>query len=147
MGELEKELRKISRTLNDLAKKELLALSHRVAHRMRQDGVTGETVTLKVKYSDFTLITRSTTLPESTDDASEIYSSACTLLEKTAMGKRPVRLLGISISNLSSEPESQLSLFHEGKSPLKKTKLNTALDSIQEKFGDKGIRPGTLLTK
>jgi DNA polymerase-4 len=131
----------------DLAKKELLALAHRVAHRMRQDGVTGETVTLKVKYSDFTLITRSTTLPECTDDASKIYATACTLLKKTAVGKRPVRLLGVSVSNLSIDSESQLSLFHEGKSPLKKTKLNTALDSIQEKFGDKGIRPGTLLTK
>ena len=130
-----------------LARKELLALAHRVAYRMRQDEVKGETVTLKVKYSDFTLITRSTTLPAPTDDASVIYSTACTLLKKTAVGKRPVRLLGVSVSNLSIDSESQLSLFHEGKSPLKKTKLNTALDSIQEKFGDKGIQPGTLITK
>jgi DNA polymerase-4 len=131
----------------DLAKKELLALAHRVAHRLRQDKVTGETVTLKVKYSDFTLITRSTTLPEATDDAPEIYSTACTLLEKTAVGKRPVRLLGISISNLSSDSESQLSLFLGDRSPVRKSKLNTAVDSIQEKFGDKFIRPGTLITK
>jgi DNA polymerase-4 len=131
----------------DLAKKELLALAHRVAHRLRQDKVTGETVTLKVKYSDFTLITRSTTLPEATDDAPEIYSTACTLLEKTAVGKRPVRLLGISISNLSSDSESQLSLFLGDRSPVRKSKLNTAVDSIQEKFGDKFIRPGTLLIK
>ena len=133
--------------MNDLAKKELLALAHRVAHRMRQDEVTGETVTLKVKYCDFIQITRSMTLPESTDDASEIYSTACTLLEKTAVGKRPVRLLGISISNLSADSECQLPLFLGGKNPLKKSKLNTAVDSIQEKFGNKGIRPGTLLTK
>lgn len=131
----------------DLAKKELLALAHRVAHRLRQVKVTGETVTLKVKYSDFTLITRSTTLPEATDDAPEIYSTACTLLEKTAVGKRPVRLLGISISNLSSDSESQLSLFLGDSSPVRKSKLNTAVDSIQEKFGDKFIRPGTLITK
>jgi DNA polymerase-4 len=131
----------------DLAKKELLALAHRVAHRLRQDKVTGETVTLKVKYSDFTLITRSTTLPEATDDAPEIYSTACTLLEKTAVGKRPVRLLGISISNLSSDSESQLSLFLGDRSPVRRSKLNTAVDSIQDKFGDKFIRPGTLLTK
>jgi len=86
-------------------------------------------------------------LPESTDDASEIYSTTYTLLEKTAVGKKSVRLLGISISNLSTDSESQLSLFLEDKSPLKKIKLNTALDSIQEKFGDKGIRPGTLIIK
>jgi len=130
-----------------LAKKELLSLAHRVAHRLRQDKVTGETVTLKVKYSDFTLITRSTTLSEATDDASVVYSTACALLEKTAVGKRPVRLLGISISNLSSDSESQLSLFLGDNEPVKKSKLNTALDSIQEKFGDKSIRPGTLITK
>jgi len=130
-----------------LAKKELLSQAHRVAHRMRQEQVKGETVTLKVKYSDFTLITRSRMLPEATDDASVIHSTACALLEKTAVGKRPVRLLGISISNLSTHPESQLSLFLGDKEPLKKSKLNTALDSIQEKFGDKGLRPGTLVTK
>ena len=130
-----------------LARKELLALAHKVAHRMRKEEVTGKTVTLKVKYSDFTLITRSTTLAESTDDASVIYSTVCTLLEKTAVGKRPVRLLGISISNLCTESESQLSLFLGDKGPVKKSKLNTAMDSIQEKFGDKGIRPGTLIIK
>jgi hypothetical protein len=68
-------------------------------------------------------------------------------MEKTAMGKRPVRLLGIPVSNLSADPESQLSPFLEDKGPLKKNKLSTALDSIQEKFRGKGIRPGTLLTK
>ena len=131
----------------DLARKELLALAQRVAHRMRKEEVTGKTVTLKVKYSDFTRITRSTTLPESTDDAPEIYSTACTLLKKTAAGKRPVRLLGISISHLSTDSESQLSLFLENMRSPKRRKLNTALDSIQEKFGEKVIRPGTLLTK
>jgi len=68
-------------------------------------------------------------------------------MEKTAMGKRPVRLLGISISNLSTDSESQLSRFLGDKGPLKKSKLNTALDSIQEKFRGKGIRPGTLISK
>jgi DNA polymerase-4 len=130
-----------------LAKKELLSQAHRVAHRMRQEQVKGETVTLKVKYSDFTLITRARTLPEATDDASVIYSTACALLEKTAVGRRPVRLLGISISKLSMDPESQLSLFLGDRGPLKRSKLNTAMDAIQDKFGDKGIRPGTLLNK
>lgn len=131
----------------DPAKKELLALAHKVARRMRKDEVTGKTVTLKVKYCDFTRITRATTLSEPTDDASEIYSAVCTLLEKTAVGRRPVRLLGISISHLSTDSDSQLSLFREDKRSPKKGRLNTALDSIQDKFGDKGIRPGTLLSK
>jgi DNA polymerase IV len=131
----------------DPARRGLLALAHRVARRMRKEEVAGRTVTLKVKYSDFTQITRSAMLPESTDDAPEIYSAACALLEKTAVGKRPVRLLGISISHLSADSEHQLPLFSLPGRSLKKGKLNTALDSIQEKFGSKGIRPGTLLAK
>jgi DNA polymerase-4 len=71
----------------DLAKKELLALVNKVARRMRQKNATGRTVTLKVKYSDFIQITRSSTLPKSTDDGLEIYSTVCHLLEKTEVGK------------------------------------------------------------
>jgi DNA polymerase IV len=82
----------------DSAGKELLALAGRVARRMRQELLRGRTVTLKVKYSDFVLITRSATLPRPTDDASEIYSSVCGLLSKTSVGGKPVRLLGIYTS-------------------------------------------------
>jgi DNA polymerase-4 len=131
----------------DLSKKELLALANKVARRMRGEWLQGRTITLKVKYSDFVLITRSATLPKPTDDALEIYSNVCRLLSKTAAGKRPVRLLGISMSQLvNTEIEGQLSLFLE-EEVSKKRELNTALDSICEKFGEKAIRPGTLVTK
>ena len=83
------------------AKRELLSLANRVARRMRRKGLEGKTITLKVKYSDFKRITRSVTLHHYTNDSAEIYSNVCRLLEKTAVGKRPVRLLGISLSNLS----------------------------------------------
>ncbi|MFC1825663.1 DNA polymerase IV, partial [Thermodesulfobacteriota bacterium] len=82
------------------ARRELLKLANRVARRMRAHGVSGQTITLKVKYSDFVQITRSQTLPESTDDGTEIYQTVCRLLEKTSAGKRPVRLLGVSVSQL-----------------------------------------------
>jgi DNA polymerase IV len=131
-----------------LARKELLALADKLARRMRQEWLKGRTITLKVKYSDFVLITRSATLPRPTDDASEIYSNACSLLNKTAVGKRPVRLLGISLSQfVNAEMEGQLCLFLEDEASKKKRELNTALDSIHEKFGDKAIRPGTLITE
>ncbi len=114
---------------------------------MRQNGVTGKTVTLKVKYSDFVRITRSTTLPKFTDDALEIYSAVCRLLEKTEVAKRPIRLLGISLSQLNFLGiGTQLSLFDQDQSSQKRQRLNTALDSLYEKFGDKSVRPGTLLT-
>ena len=132
----------------NVAKKELLSLANRVARRMRRKGVSGRTISLKVKYSDFVQITRSATLQKPTDDSPEIYSTACRLLEKTEVGKRPVRLLGISLSQLSLfHTKDQLSLFHQDVADQKKKELNKALDSLYEKFGEKSIRPGTLLNK
>jgi DNA polymerase-4 len=130
----------------NFAKKELLSLSNKVARRMRSEGITGKTVTLKVKYSDFVQITRSTTLLNSTNDGFKIYATSCCLLKKTKVGKRPVRLLGISISQLNLfGTETQLSLFQQDKASSKRERLNAALDSISDKFGEKSVRPGTLL--
>ncbi len=130
------------------AKKELLSLANKVARRMRKKETHGRTITLKVKYSDFVQITRSATLPEPTDDGSLIYSTACSLLEKTDTGRRPVRLLGISLSRLGfTGSESQLSLFDQNSLSRKRRKLNIALDSLHEKHGEKSIGPGTLLTR
>ncbi len=128
------------------AQKELLALSNKVARRMRHKGLKGKTITLKVKYFDFVQITRSATLPKSIDDGFEMYSVACRLLKKTEITKKPIRLLGISLSQLSfSGIGTQLSLFDQDPSYQKRQRLNIALDSLYEKFGDKSVVPGTLL--
>jgi DNA polymerase-4 len=130
------------------ATRELLFLAGKVARRMRKDSLQGKTVTLKVKYGDFTSITRSATLAAATDDAGEIYRAVLTLLNKTEVGRRPVRLLGVSLSQLLDvRMERQLSLFCEDEASSKKKNLNAALDSISEKFGDQIIGPGELLNK
>jgi DNA polymerase-4 len=130
----------------DAAQKELLALGNKVARRMRHKGLKGKTVTLKVKYFDFVQITRSETLAESTDDGSTIYSVACRLLKKTEVTKKPIRLLGVSLSQLSFlESGTQLSLFGQDRSSQKRRRMNIVLDSLHEKFGDKSVVPGTLL--
>jgi len=127
------------------ARKQLLSLANRVAKRLRRYGFVGRTVTLKVKYFDFVQITRSITLGEPTDDSRKIFQTCCDLLGKTEVGKRPVRLLGISLSQLSDSDETkQLALFTEA-DPDKRRRLNRALDTISEKFGDEAIVPGTLL--
>jgi DNA polymerase-4 len=130
------------------AKRELLSLADRVARRMRRKGFEGKTITLKVKYNDFVQITRSVTLHTCTNDSADIYSNIGRLVEKTAVGKRPVRLLGISLSKLSDIGSGrQLSLFNHHAAKEKRKKLNKTLDSMFEKFGDKGIRPGALIDK
>jgi DNA polymerase-4 len=130
----------------DVAQKELLVLSNKVGRRMRHKRLKGKTITLKVKYFDFVQITRSTSLPKPTNDGSEIYSVTCRLLKKTEVTKKPIRLLGISLSQLSlSGIGPQLSLFDQNQSSQKRQRLNTVLDSLYEKFGDKSVVPGTLL--
>lgn len=127
------------------ARKQLLSLATRVAKRLRGYGLVGKTVTLKVKYYDFVQITRSITLGEPTDDNRKIFQTCCDLLEKTEVGRRPVRLLGISLSQLSDSDETkQLALFTL-EEPDRRRRLNKALDTISEKFGDEAIVPGTLL--
>ena len=115
---------------------------------MRRKGLEGKTITLKVKYSDFVQITRSVTLHHYTNDSAAIYSYACSLMEKTAVGKRPVRLLGISLSNLTDTGAGrQLSLFDRNASNEKRKELNKTADSIVEKFGNRSLRPGSLIDK
>jgi DNA polymerase-4 len=129
-----------------IAQKELLALSNKTARRMRHKGLKGRTITLKIKYFDFIQITRSTTLSESTDDGSKIYSIACRLLEKAAATKKPIRLLGISLSQLTFLASGiQLALFDPDPSSQKRQRMNVVLDSLYEKYGDKSVVPGTLL--
>ncbi len=126
------------------AGKALLVLSHRVAKRLRRHGVGGRTITLKVTYNNFLQITRSQTLPAATDDGRTIYRSCRDLLEKTEIGRKPVRLLGIYLSLLTKPGGGQLPLFDQN--GLKKgAQLNRALDAIQDKYGDQAIRPGSLM--
>jgi len=124
--------------------REVLSLAERVARRLRRVALSGKTVTLKVKYHDFTQITRSETLGQFTDDSMTIYGAARGLLEKTEAGKRPVRLLGVSLSQFEPGREDQLSLFGP-KIDEKRRMLNQTLDSLQDKHGEGSVRPGTLV--
>jgi DNA polymerase-4 len=129
-----------------MARKVLLALATRVAKRLRDHGFVGKNVTLKVKYHDFVQITRSITLREPTDDGRKIFQSCCDLLNKTEVSKKPVRLFGISLSQLDlTAIERQLALFEQTIEAGKRKSLNRALDTISDKYGDEAIVPGTLL--
>lgn len=129
-----------------LARKELLALAGRVARRLRHKGLAGRTVTLKTRYNDFVMATRSAALHKFTNDGAEIYKAACRLMEKTEAGKRPVRLLGISVSQLgTSGGGEQLDLFGRAATDKRRKKLNSTLDSLQDRFGENIVRPGTLI--
>ncbi len=131
--------------VKEKAGKEILILSQRVARRLRRHGKAGRTITLKVTYDNFTRITRSLTLPEATDDGRTIYRVSLDLLEKTEIGNRPIRLLGIYLSLLARPGEGQLSLFDQTNGIKKTDQLNQALDAIQDKYGDQAIRSGRIM--
>ncbi|RLD28585.1 MAG: DNA polymerase IV [Bacteroidetes bacterium] len=99
------------RTFNDNISSEVFMLerleeiAHEVERRLSKSKVAGKTITLKIKYSDFTLQTRSKTLPFYVSTKELIMETVKDLLFKEGM-KNSVRLLGISISNLNNEPDS-----------------------------------------
>jgi DNA polymerase-4 len=112
----------------------------RVGRRLRQAGVKTRVVQLKIKLSDFTLLTRRTTLPEPTDDGQEIYRVALQLLAANPP-PRPVRLTGVSAQGLG-EGRGQMPLFDAERA--RATRLNAALDRIAERFGTDAVTTADL---
>jgi DNA polymerase-4 len=80
-------------------------LARDVADWLTRKSVFGRTVTLKVRYSDFTTITRSDSKDTPAQDADTIASRAVALLARTDAGRRPIRLLGVSVHNLQHSPD------------------------------------------
>jgi DNA polymerase-4 len=135
-------------TVKEDLRRELLSLATKVARRVRRHGLVGKTVTLKVKYSDFKLVTRSATLETPTNDAAGMYRTCCDLLEKTRAGTTPVRLLGIYMSRLTSGiPAGQMSLLEDEASRQRRDQLHAALDDLADRFGEDTVLPGALLDK
>jgi len=133
-------------TDRETAHREILALATRVARRLRRYGLSGRTVTLKVKYGDFKQITRSKTLSESTDDAQVIREVCNELAGRTAIGRKGVRLLGISLSHLAFYGEDrQISLFNTEVVRQRRRDLNRALDALTDRFGEDAVRPAALI--
>lgn len=91
-------------------KQQLWRMSQAVAGDLQRRQVAGGVVAIKLRYSDFTTLTRQMTLPVPSDNAIEIYRAGLTLLERAWETGRPVRLLGVGAHQLM-EPTGQLSLF------------------------------------
>jgi DNA polymerase-4 len=87
----------------DTVKSELARLARETAQWLQKKRLAGRTVTIKVRYADFTTVTRSHTLSRPTSDADVIASWATELLHRTHAGRRPVRLLGARVNNLVEE--------------------------------------------
>jgi DNA polymerase-4 len=80
-------------------------IADRLTLRMKKYNLKGRTITMKVKYHNFRHTSRSLTVMDAVDDPEIIMSIVKRMIPKTEIGKKKVRLVGISISNLSSQSE------------------------------------------
>jgi DNA polymerase-4 len=124
--------------------REILRLSDRTASRLRSKGMCGRTVTLKVRYSNFSTITRSRTSGAEIDTPAEIYSIAKGLYLKLDPERPRIRLLGVTMSGLAPGPASrQLGLLDERAKGW--PEISAAVDAIRDRWGDDAVAPATLL--
>ena len=150
---------------------ELHYFANRVAKRLRKYGLMGHTVSIKVRYKDFKTVSRQKRLDSSTDQERVIYDTSVLLWnklmrdtlstkqeEQEVMGAtprpkfdnsilevpvKPIRLLGVTVSGLSTEGIVQDDLFSI-EADEKDEKLSTVLDSLASKFGEGAIMSGAL---
>ncbi|HET6347847.1 MAG TPA: DNA polymerase IV [Candidatus Krumholzibacteria bacterium] len=119
---------------------ELDMLSERVAVRARAEGMVGHTVNLKARYADFSTVTRAMTLAGPTNESVIIRDTARELLERRLDRQgRALRLLGVSLSNLSHAEEISGDLFDTPRATRNRT-LDTVMDSLRERFGATVVR-------
>ncbi len=119
-------------------------LADLVSRRLRRNGFCGKTIVLKLRFSDFTTLTRRVTQSIPTDRHADIYSQALALFGRHHDRRRAVRLLGISMTQLvrRSSDLDQADLFAQ-KAEGSQTKVDLVMDAIRDKFGD-GIIQGAL---
>jgi len=129
----------------------LMRLCEKVAHRLRERALCGRTVTTKVRFEDFTTLTRATTLERGLDSAPEIYRVAVANMERADVGERKLRLLGVSVSGLARGGPQQTSLFDlapdHRRQQDRRHRLGEAIDTIKERFGHDALRRGTSLPR
>ena len=123
----------------DIARR-VLELSDMVGRRMRREGLSGRTISVVFRYSDFHTFSRQKKISASTDDTRVIYSQAMVIIGNTPLSK-PLRLLGVSVSGLERNQEDFF-LFEED---ARKKKLSRALDSINGRFGEGVLKFAALL--
>lgn len=122
----------------------LRSLSDQVAYRLRRAGLCAGVVRLKLRWPDFTTLTRQVSLPQPTDQDSMIYAAIIDLFDKVWERGKAVRLVGVGASGLGP-PERQPGLFDAGDE--KERRLHQAMDALREKYGDKVVQRASRLKR
>jgi DNA polymerase-4 len=121
----------------------LLALTEKVAQRLRAHDARARTITVKFREADFTTYTRRVTFPVGLDTSEGIFPAALKLMRRLVRRGVAVRLIGVYGSNLESSCTGQLLLF--GSSEGKDRVLASAIDDITRRFGNAAITRASLV--
>lgn len=117
----------------------LKKLAAEVGHNLRRENLAARTVKIKLRWPDFTTLSRQATLPAPTDQTADIEAVALALFHQARASGQAVRLLGVGVSNLGP-PIHQMELW--GQTSEKQRKLQSTLDALQEKYGKDIIAKG-----
>lgn len=124
--------------------REFLRLTEKAAARLREKDLYAKTISIKVRFADFSTISRSKTLPLPIDSTHDIYEIAKSLYTALNLDRARLRLVGISLDNLSEAAPEQLLL---GARERGWREADTAIDRAKLRFGGGSVRPGRLIRK
>jgi DNA polymerase-4 len=126
--------------------RQLLRLSDRTAARVRAAGLVGRTIQLKVRFSDFTTITRSRTVREATDVSREVYAVARDLYDALGLRRARIRLVGVRMEGLREAAGSPIQgLLDEPEHGWREA--DRAVDRASARFGAGSVRPAALMDR
>ena len=124
--------------------RQLLKLSDRTAARVRAAGLVGRTISIKVRFSDFTTITRSKTLRDPTDVSRDIYASARALFDGLGLQRARLRLVGVRMEGLMDSDHAPIQgLLDEPAHGWRDA--DRAVDRASARFGAGAVRPASLV--
>ena len=124
--------------------RQLLKLSDRTAARVRAAGLVGRTISIKVRFSDFTTITRSKTLRDPTDVSRDIYASARALFDGLGLQRARLRLVGVRMEGLMDSDHAPIQgLLDEPEHGWRDA--DRAVDQASARFGAGAVRPASLV--
>lgn len=129
---------------SEVVQRELLRLSERVAGRLRSAEVVGRTIVLKVRFADFTTLTRSRTLPEPTDVSRTVYGVIVELYRALGLDRARIRLVGVRVEGLAGLTMGHRQLRLDER-PLGWREAEQAADRASARFGPGAVRPATLV--
>ncbi len=129
----------------DELQRTLQQLSEGVGRQLRQSHLRCTTIRLKLRWSDFTTITRQITLESITDADEEIFKAALDLFNAAWIENRPVRLLGVGAAGFEQSAQ-QLGLWDTPQKQ-RNQKLQNTLDELRERYGDQAVQRGSYLNK